>query len=204
VWLKFAGSANGRAYFGFGASATGTLSLVAAPNTGQLILQQNVGYGFTDLAAVSMSYQANHWYRLEVAWGKSGTIVGKLFDSNGTTLLQSVTAATTAITSGGIAFRATGNDKYFDTVTDTAGVNNFVVQAGGNSGVKQGGRDDDRGRRRAKVGRRCRRRRARRRRVRLGISSWRGRPRCCRNWTRCLRRWDRMRGCSRPSDRPGR
>src|SRR5439155_21217826 len=93
VWVKFAAYANGRAYFGFGASSSGTLSLVAAPNTGQLILQSNVGYGFTDLASVGMTYAANHWYRLEVAWGKSGTIVGKLFDSNGTTLLKSVTAA---------------------------------------------------------------------------------------------------------------
>src|SRR5208282_4137282 len=53
VWLQFAGSADGRAYFGFGASPYGTLSLVAAPNTGQLILQQNAYYGFTNLAAVN-------------------------------------------------------------------------------------------------------------------------------------------------------
>ena len=52
VWVQFAGSANGRAYFGFGASSAGTLSLVAAPNTGQLILQSNAGFGFTDLADV--------------------------------------------------------------------------------------------------------------------------------------------------------
>jgi hypothetical protein len=127
VWLQFSGVANGRAYFGFGAGPGGTLSLVAAPNTGQLILQQNLGYGFTDLAAVGQTYQANHWYRLEVDWGASGTIVGKLFDSNGTTLLATVTATTTAIRSGGIAFRVTGNDKFFDTVTDTPGVNNFAV-----------------------------------------------------------------------------
>jgi hypothetical protein len=126
VWLQFSGRANGRAYFGFGASANGTLSLVAAPNTGQLIIQENLNYGFTDLAAVSQSYRANHWYRLEVDWGTSGKIVGKLYDSDGTTLLRTVTASTTDILSGGIAFRATGYDKYFDTVTDTPGVNNFV------------------------------------------------------------------------------
>src|SRR5205807_10116533 len=33
VWLQFAGAADGRAYFGFGASNFGTLSFVAAPNT---------------------------------------------------------------------------------------------------------------------------------------------------------------------------
>jgi hypothetical protein len=75
---------------------------------------------------VNQSYLPNHWYRLEVDWGASGTIVGKLFDSNGTTLLNSVTAVTNAITSGGIAFRAIGSDKYWDTVTAQHGVNSFA------------------------------------------------------------------------------
>ena len=118
VWLQFSGAADGRAYFGFGASSAGTLSLVAAPNTDQLLIQNNSGWGYTDIGAVNQTWQANHWYRLEVDWGTSGKIVGKLFDSNGTTLLQTVTASTTAITSGGIAFRATGNyNKFWDTVT---------------------------------------------------------------------------------------
>jgi hypothetical protein len=130
VWLQFAGSADGRAYFGFGASSLGTLSLVAAPNTGQLLLQSNVGWSsFNNLAAVNQGYLPNHWYRLEVDWGASGTIVGKLFDSNGTTLLNSVTASTGVITSGGIAFRAIGSDKYWDTVTAQYGVNSFVAQS---------------------------------------------------------------------------
>jgi hypothetical protein len=132
VWLKFANTANGRAYFAFGATSSGALSLVAAPNTGQLILQQNLNYGFADLAAVRQAYVPNHWYRLEVNWGTSGKIIGKLFDSNGTTLLQQVTATTTAITAGGIGFRATGSDKFWDTVTATHGVNNFGVPVGPN------------------------------------------------------------------------
>jgi hypothetical protein len=129
VWLQFSGTADGRAYFGFGAGPGGTLSLVAAPNSNQLILQQNLNYGYTNLAAVSQTYQANHWYRLEVDWGTSGQIVGKLFDSDGKTLLGTVSATTTAITSGGIAFRAIGNDKFWDTVTDTPGANSFTVPA---------------------------------------------------------------------------
>src|SRR5262249_34420007 len=119
----------------FGASATGTLSLLAAPNSGQLILQQNLGYNFTNMAAAPATYLANHWYRLEVDWGTSGTIIGKLFDSNGTTLLQQVTAHTNVITSGGIAFRALGNEKFFDTVTDNPGVNGFVVAPSRPTGV---------------------------------------------------------------------
>ena len=126
VWLQFANSANGRAYFGFGASSGGTLSLVAAANTGQLILQSNVNFGFRTLAAVNQTFQANHWYRLEVSWSTSGAILGKLFDSNGTTLLTQVSAATNDIRSGGIAFRATGSDKYWDTVSAVYGVNTFA------------------------------------------------------------------------------
>jgi hypothetical protein len=126
VWLQMYGAADGRAYFGFGAGSGGTLSLVAAPNTGQLIIQSNIGYGFTDLAAVPQTYQANTWYRLEVNWGASGKIVGKLYGSDGTTLINQVTATTTAIMSGGIAFRARGSDKFWDTVTLTPGVNPFT------------------------------------------------------------------------------
>ena len=119
VWLQFSGTADGRAYFGFGASAAGALSLVAAPNTKQLILQSNSGYGYTDLAAVNQSWQANHWYKLEVDWGTNGAITGKVFDSNGTTLLQSVTTTNTSVTAGGIAFRAIGSNKFWDTVNES-------------------------------------------------------------------------------------
>jgi hypothetical protein len=126
VWLKFNSVANGRAYFGFGASLAGTLSLVAAPNTNQLILQTNVGFGFTDLAAVSATYLPNHWYRLQVDWGVSGKLIGRLFDTDGATQLRSVTGTTTRFTAGGIALRATGNYKFWDTVTNAAGVNPFA------------------------------------------------------------------------------
>src|SRR5262249_39376904 len=69
----------------------------------------------------------NHWYRLQVDWGATGAITGKLFDSNGTTLLKTVTGTSTAITSGGIAFNGTGaNLKYWDTVQRTPGVDGSV------------------------------------------------------------------------------
>jgi subtilase family serine protease len=128
VWMQFSGSATGRAYFGFGAGSQGTLSLVAAANTGQLILQNNSGYGYADIAAVNQSWQANHWYRLEVSWGTNGVIIGKVYDSNGTTLLQSVTGSSTAFTAGGIAFRSTNSSNtYWDTVQVTSGVNQSLA-----------------------------------------------------------------------------
>jgi hypothetical protein len=127
VWMQFSGAATGRSYFGFGASSQGTLSLVAAANTNQLILQNNSGYGYADIAAVSQNWQANHWYRLEVSWGTNGAIVGKVFDSDGTTLLQTVSGSNTSITSGGIAFRSTNtSNTYWDTVQLTSGVNKAI------------------------------------------------------------------------------
>jgi subtilase family serine protease len=128
VWLKFAGNADGRAYFGFGASNSGTLSVVAAPNSNQLIIQSDPGFNnFIDLASVPATYQANAWYRVEVDWSTTGAITAKVYASNGTTLLYSVSAKTTSITSGGIAFRATGSDKYWDTVTVTQAGNSFAM-----------------------------------------------------------------------------
>jgi len=127
VWVKLAGAADGQAFFAFGASASGTLSFVLSPSTGQLMLLNDVGYGLKTLAAVGQSYSANHWYRMEVDWGASGSITGKLYDSNGSTLLGSVAATTTVITSGGFGFRATGSNKYWDTVTAQQGVNTSQV-----------------------------------------------------------------------------
>lgn len=130
VWTRFAGSADGRAYFGFGTTTSGTLSAVLAPNTGQLIIQNDAGFStYTDLASVSQAYQANHWYRVEVAWGTSGTVTVRLYDSNGTTLLNSVTVQTHDTTAGDFAFRAIGSAKDWDTVTVTRGVNSFTAAA---------------------------------------------------------------------------
>src|SRR5262249_10958335 len=43
VWVQLSGIADGRAYFGFGASAGGTLSVVLPPNTGQFLIQNTPG-----------------------------------------------------------------------------------------------------------------------------------------------------------------
>lgn len=130
VWVKFTKSGEGRAYFGFGASSSGTLSLVAAANTSQLLLQNSAGYGATTIGLSSQTWAANHWYRLQVEWGISGTISGSVYDSNGTTLLQRVGGSNTTITAGGIAFKADGKfAKYFDTVQVTPAVNQFTAKA---------------------------------------------------------------------------
>src|SRR5262245_54757638 len=79
TWVKFANAADGRAYFGFGANlpqvnkplSTGaTLSIVLAPNTNELLLQQNGGFKFQSansnagtklLGPVPQQYLPDHW-----------------------------------------------------------------------------------------------------------------------------------------------
>jgi hypothetical protein len=135
VWTEFAGTADGRVYFGFGAvpnhlvhsplSDGHTLALVLAPNTNEFMFQGNDTTGGsggfkpaprTLGSSVPQTYDADHWYRAEVVWGTDGTLAGNLYDSDGVTLLNTVTATETTITSGGIAFRGFGSDKLFDTV----------------------------------------------------------------------------------------
>jgi hypothetical protein len=98
---------NKRVYLGVGAAATGTYSVVAAPNTSQLLLQQNTPYStFTTIGTVAATYVPNTWYRIELLWETNGNMTGYLYDETRTNLLaQTNTAATGFTTPGGIAFR---------------------------------------------------------------------------------------------------
>jgi hypothetical protein len=121
VWMQLSTGTNEEADFGFGATSSGTLSIVAAGGLFQL--RNNPGYNsVTVLGSVSQDFQANHWYRLQVDWGSTGNITGKLFDSDGTTLLNTVTGFTNLVTSGGIAFHASSVTVKWDTVQQTPGV----------------------------------------------------------------------------------
>jgi hypothetical protein len=145
AWVQFHNVADGRAYFGFGASPANpnsnsgsgrTLSLVLAPNTHQLMFQlhSRLDQYSTLGSAAAQDYDPDTWYRVEVVWGAGGSLTGRLYDSTGTNLLNSVTATNTTITSGNIAFRAFGNDKYYDTVvvdSDSTATAQQIVDAGG-------------------------------------------------------------------------
>ena len=132
AWVDLAGNADGRAYFAFGAAPNevnnylrtgGALALVLAPNSNELLLEAitntnaNNGFVHVTVAAVPQRYGADHWYRAEVVWGTDGALTGNLYDSDGVTLLNSVSGTSTARSEGGIGFRGFGSDKYFDTVT---------------------------------------------------------------------------------------
>lgn len=117
VWIQFDDIANGRAYFGFGSSAAGTLSFVLAPNTGDIRFQENPVFGFTELDSTPTAFLADTWYLAEVIWGFGGNLTGNLYGSDGSTLISSVSATSNLFTSGGIAFRGFAGIKAFDTVT---------------------------------------------------------------------------------------
>jgi len=90
VWTR---GGTGRFYFGFAASAGGCKSFVAAPNTGDIRFQDNAGWGFTELTSVAQTFVAGRWYKMEIEFRAGNQVVGRLYDSNGTTLLNSVTQA---------------------------------------------------------------------------------------------------------------
>jgi methionine-rich copper-binding protein CopC len=115
-WIQSSGGLSGRGYMGFGASAGGTYSVVMGLNTGEFIIQLNQGYGFLNLAEDPQTWQQDHWYEFQVIWGTDGTITANLFDSDGTTLLNTLTTTDNTFTSGGLAFRSFQSTKFFDTI----------------------------------------------------------------------------------------
>jgi hypothetical protein len=132
VWVDFPTAADGPATFAFGANSKAdgspdkTYALALDPTTQQLTLEwQDLSTGtptmFGQTGASAVPLNADHWYRLEVDWQPGQVIGGKLLDSDGTTVLNSVSGTgPLSITSGGFGFNhATGSQPvYWDTVTD--------------------------------------------------------------------------------------
>ena len=114
VWVRLHNA--GRAYFGFGADAGGTQSLVAGANTSVLLFQDNAGYSFSNIGANPLAWTLDKWYLLEVDWTAGGNAVGKVFDSDGITLLDSLSQSGLPRSSGGFALRGF-NSVDFDTIT---------------------------------------------------------------------------------------
>lgn len=104
-WTKIG---TGRTYWGFGASAGGCWSFVAAPNTGDIRFQQNPSYGYVELSSTPFSFTTGSWYKMEVIFLGPESVIGNLYDSDGTTLLVSVSETLTGFTPGGFAFRTFG------------------------------------------------------------------------------------------------
>jgi M6 family metalloprotease-like protein len=106
MWVKPDNSYDGRYYLGFGTDETGGWSLVAAPNSSELIIQQNSGWSYTDLAAVTQSWTAGTWYKLEVLFGDEGQVTGNLYAPDGITMLNSVSTILSGFQPAGISIRS--------------------------------------------------------------------------------------------------
>jgi M6 family metalloprotease-like protein len=106
MWVKPDNSSDGRYYLGFGADETGGWSLVAAPNTSELLIQQNSGYSYLDLATVAQSWTAGTWYKLEVLFGDEGQVTGNLYAPDGITILNSVSTVIAGFQPAGISIRS--------------------------------------------------------------------------------------------------
>lgn len=112
AWVRGTG---GRVYLGFSASSAGAKSFVIAPNTGDIRFQDNVGWAYKELTTKATSFIASHWYKAEIVFGASGTVTGNLYDTDGKTLLSTVTHPFGSVAIGGLALRVWALD--VDTIT---------------------------------------------------------------------------------------
>ena len=109
VWARPSSNSGGRFYFGFSASASGTRKLVMAPNTTVFCFMDGGNYeNYTIVSTTSQSYTANKWYKLEVEYLGNGEYTGRLYDSDGTTVLNTLTYDFGDEQSGGVALRSFG------------------------------------------------------------------------------------------------
>jgi len=103
AWVR---GGTGRSYVGFAASASGCKSFVVAQNTGDIRFQENAGFGYSELSSSSTSIASGTWYLMEVEFLGGGSVVGRLYASDGTTLINSVTHSYGSIPVGGVCIRS--------------------------------------------------------------------------------------------------
>lgn len=106
LWVRRGGT--GRAYLGFGASASGGFSLVAGFNTSELLFQQNSSWGYSTRATAALSSTVGTWYRLEVTFGAGTSVTGRIYSASNV-VLSTVSASLSGLTSGGVALRSFGS-----------------------------------------------------------------------------------------------
>src|SRR5258706_11732644 len=90
AWVS--GDGGGRAYLGFGPTPKGTKALVFAPNAHTLILNDIPGfYTFEDVETAQIPLSVGAWYKLEIEFGSGGSVTGRLYESDGASLVATVT-----------------------------------------------------------------------------------------------------------------
>jgi hypothetical protein len=100
---------SGRFYLGFGGGSDGANSFVLSPVTRDIRFQRNDFFSFEELNTLPFAFDTDRWYLAEVFFAPGDTVIGSLFDADGTTLLAQLTAAGLTRTGGGqIAVRSFG------------------------------------------------------------------------------------------------
>ena len=112
AWSKPASS--GRTYLGFAATSSGCKSLVMARNTSSLMFQDNASWSYSEKTSATMTYSVK-WYKMEVEFLGVGKVKGTLYDSDGKTVLKTITHDFGTSLVGGTAIRAFGTH-YVDTM----------------------------------------------------------------------------------------
>jgi hypothetical protein len=113
LWVRIPGYGpsmldSGRAYLGFCADSSGCYSFQVAPNTNSIFFYDCHPYGAFNPMGPTVPYTFNHdgWYKAEMLFMPGDEVIGNLYDSDGTTLLATVTATVPGgYEPGGAAFR---------------------------------------------------------------------------------------------------
>ena len=106
AWVK--ANSSGRAYLGFAATASGALSFVMGPNTSEILFQTNSSYGYTVEVRSSTTFTTGNWYLMEIEFLGSGMVQGTVYESDGVTVLNTLTHDYGSFTPGGVAIRSFG------------------------------------------------------------------------------------------------
>ncbi len=116
MWFQTPSTAGlGLFLLGFGSTATGGWSLAAQTTSGPGATANNLYFftngtwsTYTTLANVAYTLSVSTWYRLEVEFGASGAVTGRLYSSDGVTVLATLSTTIAGFTPGGVAIQVSG------------------------------------------------------------------------------------------------
>jgi outer membrane protein OmpA-like peptidoglycan-associated protein len=117
-WIRFEGPS--WMFCGFGSRSSQDLNsrnfyyLCVDPSTQTLHFSSTPDYTYPPLKMVPQTYKMNIWYRVEVVYNTATNVTGKLYSTNGKTLLNSITVDLPELKLGGIAF--SGNMVHVDDI----------------------------------------------------------------------------------------
>jgi PKD repeat protein len=111
LWMRTPTNSNqlASAYLGFNASTTGCWAFVAAPNRGQILIQRIPGFlEAVSLGTAKQAWGSNKWYKAVVEFTSTVSVQCDLYDSDGITLLNSLSYTNSSALTGGVAMRSSG------------------------------------------------------------------------------------------------